>query len=185
MKNGVCFRKNRKWEWFDTSRATVHVHASLTHGVFFGAWAVRRASQLLFSSLFEKITGVSAQVFRLGAPPGVFGGVSVGVSGDLCLSLLCWDFSHSNAPQMESSSVLKRPSDSSSALFSVTPRDRSVYASGTVRSAAPRTDEAAHTSPHPRHGQLACRANAKRRARARPRARRLAPPGPQICVCAD
>lgn len=37
---------------------------------------------------------------------------------------------------MESSSVLKRPSDSDSALFSVTPRDRLVYASGTVRSTA-------------------------------------------------
>lgn len=30
--------------------------------------------------------------------------------------------------------MLKRPSDSNSALFSVTPRDRFVYASGTVRS---------------------------------------------------
>lgn len=39
-------------------------------------------------------------------------------------------------PQTESSSVLKRPSDSNSALFSVTPRDRLVYASGTVRSTA-------------------------------------------------
>lgn len=40
------------------------------------------------------------------------------------------------SPRMESSSVLKRPSDSNSALFSVTPRDRLVYASGTVRSSA-------------------------------------------------
>lgn len=39
-------------------------------------------------------------------------------------------------PRMESSSVLKRSSDSDSALFSVTPRDRSVYASGGVRSTA-------------------------------------------------
>lgn len=39
-------------------------------------------------------------------------------------------------PRTESSSVLKRPSDSNSALFSVTPRDRLVYASGTVRSTA-------------------------------------------------
>ena len=39
-------------------------------------------------------------------------------------------------PRTESSSVLKRPSDSDSALFSVTPRDRLVYASGTVRSTA-------------------------------------------------
>lgn len=39
-------------------------------------------------------------------------------------------------PRLESSSVLKRPSDSNSALFSVTPRDRLVYASGTVRSTA-------------------------------------------------
>lgn len=32
--------------------------------------------------------------------------------------------------------MLKRPSDSNSALFSVTPRDRLVYPSGTVRSTA-------------------------------------------------
>lgn len=49
-------------------------------------------------------------------------------------------FLQSNAPEMSprmvSSSVLKRPSDSNSVLFSVTPRDRLVYASGTVRSSA-------------------------------------------------
>lgn len=39
-------------------------------------------------------------------------------------------------PRTESSSVLKRPSDSDSALFSVTPRDHLVYASGSVRSTA-------------------------------------------------
>lgn len=38
--------------------------------------------------------------------------------------------------RMESSSVLKRPSDSDSAFLSVTPCDRLVYASGTVRSTA-------------------------------------------------
>lgn len=38
--------------------------------------------------------------------------------------------------RMESSSVLKRPSDSNSALVSVTPRDHLVYASGSVRSTA-------------------------------------------------
>lgn len=48
--------------------------------------------------------------------------------------------------------MLKRPSDSNSALFSVTRRDRLVYASGTVRSTAPsnaaytaRVTETAHT----------------------------------------
>lgn len=57
-------------------------------------------------------------------------------------------------PHMESSSVLKRPSDSNSALFSVTLRDRLVYASGTVRSAAssnaPYVDREreTHTSGH-------------------------------------
>lgn len=39
-------------------------------------------------------------------------------------------------PRPESSSVLKRPSDSNSALSSVTPRDRLVDASGAVRSTA-------------------------------------------------
>lgn len=52
--------------------------------------------------------------------------------------------------------MLKRPSDSNSALFSVTRRDRLVYASGTVRSTAPsnaaytaRVTETAHTHTHP------------------------------------
>lgn len=50
--------------------------------------------------------------------------------------------------------MLKRPSDSNSALFSVMRRDRLVYASGTVRSTAPsnaaytaRVTETAHTHP--------------------------------------
>lgn len=52
---------------------------------------------------------------------------------------------------MESSSVLKRPSDSNSALFSVTPRDRLVCASGPIRSTAP-TNAAYIDREEGRHG---------------------------------
>lgn len=55
------------------------------------------------------------------------------------ISLLLRPFcsqSLSKCPRPESISVLKRPCDSGAALFSVTPCDRSLYASGTVRSTA-------------------------------------------------
>lgn len=87
----------------------------------------------------------------------------------MCLSLLCGAFWQSNAPQTERSSVLKRPSDSSSAASSVTPRDRVVSAAGTVRSTAPRKApytagaRRRRTRPHTStrtqpQGQLACTA---------------------------
>lgn len=142
--------------------ALMRLPLRLTHGdvswqVFISAWAAWRLSRLssLFTlaRLFEKREHQRYQcrTFKFwGAFGGGFSGVSVGVFGDLCLSLLCWAFFR----RLESSSVLKRPSDSNSALFSVTRRDRLVYASGTVRSTAPsnaaytaRVTETAHTHP--------------------------------------
>lgn len=84
---------------------------------------------------------VLAWYFLVGSLWG-FSGVSVGVLEN-CIHLFFFFFAELffsqtllKCPQTESSSVLKRPSDSNSALFSVTPRDRLVYASGTVRSTA-------------------------------------------------
>lgn len=81
---------------------------------------------------------VLARYFQVGSLRG-FSDVSVGVLEN-CVYLsfaepLCSQ-TLPKCPRTESSSVLKRPSDSNSALFSVTPRDRLVYASGTVRSTA-------------------------------------------------
>lgn len=68
-----------------------------------------------------------------------FSGVSVGVLENCVYRSFAKPFCSQTlrkCPRMESSSVLKRPSDSNSALFSVTPRDHLVYASGSVRSTA-------------------------------------------------
>lgn len=81
---------------------------------------------------------VLARYFQVGSLQG-FGGVSVGVLQNCVYRCFAKPFCSqtlSKCPWTESSSVLKRPSDSSSALSSVTPRDRLVYASGSVRSTA-------------------------------------------------
>ncbi|TKS85792.1 Serine-rich coiled-coil domain-containing protein 2 [Collichthys lucidus] len=81
---------------------------------------------------------VLAWYFLVGSLWG-FSGVSVGVLENsifFFFAELFFSQTLLKCPQTESSSVLKRPSDSNSALFSVTPRDRLVYASGTVRSTA-------------------------------------------------
>lgn len=83
---------------------------------------------------------VLARYFQVGSLGG-FSGVSVGLFGRI---VFISPFSLSSfrsqtlpkCPRTGRSSVLKRPSDSNSALSSVTPRDRSVYAPGTVRSTA-------------------------------------------------
>lgn len=81
---------------------------------------------------------VLARYFQVGSLQG-FGGVSVGVLQNCVYRCFAKPFCSQTLPKCpwtESSSVLKRPSDSSSALSSVTPRDRLVYASGSVRSTA-------------------------------------------------
>lgn len=81
---------------------------------------------------------VLAWYFQVGSLQG-FRGVSLGILENcvyLCFAEPLCSQTLLKCPLTESSSVLKRPSDSNSALFSVTPRDRLVYASGTVRSTA-------------------------------------------------
>lgn len=93
---------------------------------------------------------VLAWYFQVGSLQGF--SVSVGVSQNCVYRFFAKPFCSQTllkCPWTESSSVLKRPSDSNSALSSVTPRDRLVYASGSVRSTAsnnaPYIDRERHT----------------------------------------
>lgn len=91
---------------------------------------------LLHSSLGT--SKVLVRYFQVGSLRG-FSGVSEGVFENCVYLSFAEPFCSQTlpkCPRTESSSVLKRPSDSNSALFSVTPRDHLVYASGTVRSTA-------------------------------------------------
>lgn len=112
---------------------------------------------------------VLTRYFQVGSLRG-FSGVSVGLSVDCVYLSFAEPFCSQTlpkCPRMESSSVLKRPSDSNSALFSVTPRDRLVYASGAVRSTASnnapyidreRERETSHTPTHHTYTHLYTRA---------------------------
>lgn len=112
------------------------VRAELSCRFYFFPYSAVSPLTLLHVSLGT--SKVFARYFQVGSLQG-FGGVSVGVLQNCVYRCFAKPFCSqtlSKCPWTESSSVLKRPSDSSSALSSVTPRDRLVYASGSVRSTA-------------------------------------------------
>lgn len=144
-------------------RALMRLPLRLPHGdvswqVFISASAAWRASRLssllTLAHLFETREHQRYECSTFKVLESLWGGGLVAFLWEFletCVYLSCVEpfFRRS-----EGSSVLKRPSDSNSAPFSVTRRDRLVYASGTVRSTAPsnaastaRVTETAHTHP--------------------------------------
>lgn len=135
------------------------VRAELSCRFYFFPYSAISPLTLLHVSLGT--SKVLARYFQVGSLQG-FGGVSVGVLQDCVYRCFAEPFCSqtlSKCPWTESSSVLKRPSDSSSALSSVTPRDRLVYASGSVRSTASNNapyKDRVRQSGRERHTHMSC-----------------------------